>query len=164
MKRIFIIIMLIAPMAVMAQKFGHFDMESILLSLPEVTKINDEIGVLSKNCENELQTMQNELQLKVDEYLKKRENMSAAEQEETEQLLQAMNQRIQDKVVQDEQYIKKTYEEKMAVVVDKIKLAAQNVGKAGHYTNIFEKNTTFYAGNDSKDVTAEIKAELKKLK
>ena len=43
MKRLIIIMMLFAPMAVMAQKFGHVDSQSIMTTLPEIAKINGEL-------------------------------------------------------------------------------------------------------------------------
>lgn len=164
MKRIIIIMMLIAPMTVMAQKLGHVDSQSLLISLPEVLKINEEMEALAKKYENEITTMQNELQRKVDEFYKVESTMSVTDRNETGNRLQEMNQRIQDKASQIQQDLDKKREEKLAVVYDKVKTAIQNVGKAGHYTYIFEQNATLYVGTDSKDVTAEVKAELKKLK
>ena len=52
----------------------------------------------------------------------------------------------------------------MAPVYQKVQTAIQNVGKAGQYTYIFEMGAALYIGTGSKDVTAEIKAEINKLK
>lgn len=52
----------------------------------------------------------------------------------------------------------------MEPIYEKVKTAIKNVGKAGRYTYIFETSAALYIGEDSKDITAEVKAEIAKLK
>ena len=163
MKRLIIIMMLFAPMAVMAQKFGHVDSQSIMTTLPEIAKINGELQATAQQFENELKAMQDEFQRKVDEY-DKAMAMNATTQKETEASLQEMYQKMQQTYAQNQQELQKQQQEKMAPVYQKVQTAIQNVGKAGQYTYIFEQSAALYVGAGSKDVTAEVKAELNKLK
>ena len=80
MKRLFIIMMLFAPMAVMAQKFGHVDSQSIMTTLPEIAKINGELQATAQQFENELKAMQDEFQRKMDEFEKAKATMNATAQ------------------------------------------------------------------------------------
>ena len=46
-------LMLLAPVAVFAQKFGHVDTQAIIQSLPEVSKVNGELEALGKQYKYE---------------------------------------------------------------------------------------------------------------
>ena len=116
MKKFIIMMMLFAPMAVMAQKFGHVDSQSIMTTLPEIAKINGELQASAQQFENELKAMQEELQRKADEYEKAKATMNATTQKETEASLQEMYQKIQQTYAQNQQELQKQQQEKMAPV------------------------------------------------
>ena len=164
MKKTILMLMLLAPMAMMAQKFGHVDSQAIITSMPDITRINGEPQAKAQEYDNALKEMQTELQNKADSYEKTKATMNATTQQETEAQLNEMYQKIQQTYQQNQQDMQKLQQEKMAPVQQKIQTAIQNVGKAGNYTYIFEVGTAVYIGADSKDVTADVKAELNKLK
>ena len=164
MKRIIVMMMLFAPLAVMAQKFGHVDTQSIMQTLPEIAKINGELQAIAQQYENDLKAMQDELQRKNEENEKAKATMAPTKQKETETELAEMYQKIQQTYTQSQQDMQKKQQELMAPVYQKVQTAIQNVGKAGQYTYIFEMGAALYIGTGSKDVTAEIKAEINKLK
>ena len=66
MKKIILMLMLLAPMAMMAQKFGKVNTQTIMQSMPEVSKANGELEAQQKQYANDLQAMQNELQRKAE--------------------------------------------------------------------------------------------------
>ena len=107
MKKFIIMMMLFAPMAVMAQKFGHVDSQSIMTTLPEIAKINGELQATAQQFENELKAMQEEFQRKVDEYDKAKATMNATTQKETETSLMEMQQKIQQTYAQNQQELQK---------------------------------------------------------
>ncbi|MCQ2221281.1 MAG: OmpH family outer membrane protein [Prevotella sp.] len=164
MKKIIVMLMLLAPMAVMAQKFGHVDTQSIISTLPELAKIEGELKATAQQFENDLKAMQDELQRKAEEYEKVKATMSATKQQEEEAALQEMYAKIQQTYQMNQQEMQKQQTEKMQPVYQKVQTAIQNVGKTGQYTYIFEKGAALYVGTGSKDVTAEVKAEMAKLK
>ncbi len=164
MKKIIILMMLFAPLAVMAQKFGHVDTQSIMQTLPEIAKVNGELQAIAQQYENDLKAMQEELQRKSEEYEKAKATMAPTKQKETETSLAEMYQKIQQTYAQNQQEMQKKQQEMMAPIYQKVQTAIQNVGKAGQYTYIFEQGAALYIGTGSKDVTAEVKAELNKLK
>ena len=157
-------LLLFAPMTVIAQKIAHVDTQSILESLPEIGKINGELEAKNQQFDQEITKMQDEFQRKANEYDKNKATLSPAAQKEEENRLQEMYQRISQTRAQLQQEIQKFQSEKYQVIYDKVKTAIENVGKAGHYTYIFEKNAPLYIGTDAKDITNEVQAELKKLK
>ena len=64
MKKLILMLMLCAPMTMMAQKFGKVNTQQIMQSLPDVAKANGEMEALQKQKENDLKSMQDELQRK----------------------------------------------------------------------------------------------------
>ena len=70
-------LMLCAPMTMMAQKFGKVNTQQIMQSLPDVAKANGEMEALQKQKENDLKAMQDEFQRKADEYQKGASTMNA---------------------------------------------------------------------------------------
>ena len=147
-----------------AQKFGHVDVQAIMQSLPEVTKANGERQAQAQQYDNELKQMQEEIQKKGEEYEKNKATMSATAQQQTETDLQAMYQKLQEAYQQNQQEMQKKQNELMEPIQKKVITAIENVGKAGGYTYIAQSGMFLYMGADVKDVTADVKAEINKLK
>ena len=76
MKKLFLMLMLFAPMAMFAQKFGHVNAQEVMASMPEFLKAKGEIEASAKKFENELTAMQSELKRKSDEYEKSKNTMN----------------------------------------------------------------------------------------
>ena len=51
LKKIALILMLIAPMSVFAQKFGHIKMQELVSVMPEYTKAQTDINTMQKDFE-----------------------------------------------------------------------------------------------------------------
>lgn len=157
-------LMLCAPMAVFAQKFGKVNTQVVVQSLPDYAKAQGEMAALSKQKENDLKSMQDELTRKYQEYDKSKSAMNPTKQKETEEELQGLNAKIQQ-AYQDAQ--KKLSEKNNALlepILTKVQNAITAVGKAGGYTSIFEIGTSgvVFFGDNVKDVTEEVKAKVGK--
>ncbi len=165
MKKVILMLMLLAPMALFAQKFGHIDTQSIIQSLPEFARANGEIEAVGKQYENELKASQDELQRMAEEYDKNKSTMNETKQRETEEQLNQMYTRIQQQAQQNQQAFQKTQAEKLQPIFDKVRKAIEEVAKAGGYVYIMEKASVLYINEAiSKDVTSEVKSQLNKMK
>lgn len=166
MKKLFLIMMLCAPLTVFAQKFGHVDAQAVMQSLPEFIKARGEIEALSKQYENDMKAMQDEIQRKSDEYDKSKSTMNATQQQEVETNLQQMIQKFQQAYQDNQQALQKAQQEKMQPIMNKIMTAIRNVGKDGGYVYIMDISTgiPYISDTLSKDVTNDVKAEMNKLK
>ena len=166
MKKILIMLMLLAPMATFAQKFGHVDAQSIMQSMPEFIKARGDLEALSKQYENDLKAMQDEIQRKADEYEKTKSTMNATKQQETETNLNQLMQKYQQAYQDNQQELAKQQQEKMAPIMNKINTAIKNVGKNGGYVYIMDVSAgiPYISDTLSKDVTADVKAEVNKIK
>ena len=154
-------LMLLAPMTMMAQKFGKVNTQSIMQSMPEVSKANGELEALQKQKENDLQAMQQEFQRKADEYQKGASTMNATTKQQKETELQGLQQKIQQAYQDGQQEMQKKSNELMQPIVEKVRTAISAVGKAGGYTYIFEDGAAVYTGDNVTDVTNAVKAKLK---
>lgn len=166
MKKLILMLMLIAPMATFAQKFGHINSQTVIESLPEYIKARAEIEGQAKAYDNDMQAMQKEIQSKAEAYDKSASTMNETKRKETEAELQNLYQKFQQAQQDNNQALQKMQQEKFQPIMTKLQNAIKNVGKAGGYVYIMDitSGIPYISDTLSKDVTAEVKAELNKLK
>lgn len=161
MKKLVLMLMLLAPMTMMAQKFGKVNTQTIMQALPDVAKANGELEALQKQKDNELKAMQEEFQRKADEYQKGASTMNATAKQQKETELQGLQQKIQQVYQDGQQELQKKSNELMQPIVAKVRAAIDAVGKAGNYTYIFEEGAAIYTGSNVLDVTKEVQSKIK---
>ena len=157
-------LMLMAPLATFAQKFGKVNTNTIMQTLPEISKINGELEATAKQYENELKAMQDELQRQAEAYDKGKSTMNATAQKNKEQELQQLYQKYQQTQVDNQKALQKVQQDKMQPIINKVRSAIESVGKAGGYTYIFEDGVAIYTGANVEDVTSKVQAALTKMK
>ena len=167
MKKLFLLVMLCAPMTLMAQEFGPLDSQALIQSLPEAIKVQSELEAQGKIYENALKEMQDELQKKADDYDKQKSTMNDTKKAETENQLQEMYTKIQQTAQDNQQAFNKMQQEKLGPILQKVRNAIETVAKNGGYVYVMEKaaGQPLYVNETlSKDITAEVKAQLSKIK
>lgn len=149
-----------------AQKFGHVDAQSVMQNLPEFMKVRGELEAQAKQYDNDLKLMQDEIQKKVDNYEKSKSTMNATKQQEEEKTIQDLLQKFQQAQQDNQQAFQKAQQEKMQPIMTKVMTAIKNVGKAGGYVYIMDNASgiPYISDTLSKDVTADVKAEIAKMK
>ena len=116
-------LMLCAPMAVFAQKFGKVNTQVVVQSLPDYAKAQGEMAALSKQKENDLKSMQDELTRKAQEYEKSKSAMNPTKQKETEAELQTLYQKIQQAYQDAQKEISEKSNELMEPIITKVRNA-----------------------------------------
>lgn len=167
MKKLFLMLMLCAPMTLFAQKFGHLDSQALLQSLPEATSVQSKLEAKGKEYQKQLEDMQAELQRQAEAYDKAKSTMNATKQAETEKNLQDMYTKIQQTAQDNQKAFNEEQQKQLGPVLEKVRNAIAAVAKAGNYVYIMEKanGQPLYINEAlSKDVTAEVKAQLAKMK
>lgn len=164
MKKLILMLMLCAPMAVFAQKFGKVNTQVVVQSLPDYAKAQGEMAALSKQKENDLKSMQDELTRKSQEYEKSKSAMNPTKQKETEEELQGLGAKIQQAYQDAQKELSEKNNALLEPILTKVQNAITAVGKAGGYTSIFEIGTSgvVFFGDNVKDVTEEVKAKIGK--
>ena len=90
LKKIALILLLIAPVTVFAQKFGHIKTQAIITIMPEYAKAQTDIQTMQKQYEDEIKRASDELQKKFTEYQQEQANLPKNIQEEISAFLPIM--------------------------------------------------------------------------
>ena len=162
MKKLLFMILMLTPIAVMAQKFGHVNTQDIIQAMPEYTKAKNEIDALQKQYEADLKSMQDELQKKSQDYESNEKTLPDNIKQRRQQELQEMYQKIQQSYQDNQQALAKASQEKMSAITAKVVDAIKQVGDAGGYVYIMELNggIPYISNTLSTDVTAQVKTKL----
>jgi outer membrane protein len=163
MKKFLILILMLAPMSLLAQKFGYVNSAEIIQVMPEYAKALKDVQALEKMYTDEFNSMRTELEKKGTEFEKMQqdsvpENILKRRYED----LMHLQQRIQEYAADIQQKLQAAEQEKMIEINSKLQSALDTVGKEGSYVCIFDLaggipfiNTTL-----CDDVSAKVKAKL----
>ena len=163
LKKIALLLLLIAPMSVFAQKFGHVKFAEILTVMPEYTKAQTDIQAQQKQYEDEMKRASAELTKKFTEYQQEQANLPKNIQERRQKELQELNEKGMQFQADAQQQLQKAYAEMMEPIYKKIDDAIKAVGQEGGYVYIFDLNRTdipFVNESLSTDVTPAVKGKL----
>lgn len=163
LKKIALLLLLIAPMSVFAQKFGHVKFTEILTVMPEYTKAQTDIQAQQKQYEDEMKRASDELTKKFTEYQQEQANLPKNIQERRQKELQELNEKGMQFQADAQQQLQKAYAEMMEPIYKKIDDAIKAVGQEGGYVYIFDLNRTdipFVNESLSTDVTPAVKGKL----
>ena len=163
LKKIALLLLLIAPMSVFAQKFGHVKFAEILTVMPEYTKAQTDIQAQQKQYEDEMKRASDELTKKFTEYQQEEANLPKNIQERRQKELQELNEKGMQFQADAQQQLQKAYAEMMEPIYKKIDDAIKAVGQEGGYVYIFDLNRTdipFVNESLSTDVTPAVKGKL----
>ena len=160
MKKLIIAMMLVLPMAVSAQKFGHINTQELFTQMPEVNQIKLKMDTINSQYENQLASMNDEIQKKYQDYQANEATMVDAVKQIRQQELQEMQQRLQLFYQTAQEDIQKKQQELLAPIHEKMAKAIKAVGEREGYTYIFDSAAMVHIGADAKDVTPAVKKEL----
>lgn len=160
MKKLIIAMMLILPMAVSAQKFGHINTQELFAQMPEMAQVKLKMDTIQGQYEAQLASMNEEIQKKAQDYQAQEATMPDAVKQIRQQELQEMQQRIQLFYQTAEQDIQKKQQDLLTPVHERMAKAIKAVGERENYTYIFDSAAMVHIGNDAIDATPAVKKEL----
>ena len=155
-------LLMCAPMAVFAQKFGHVNAQEIIQVMPEYLKAKTEIDALQQQYEADLKGMQDEFTKKVKDYEDNAKTLPENIRTRREQELTEMQQKIQQSIQDNHQALAKASQEKMQAITSKVIEAIKAVGQNGGYVYIMDVagGVPYISTTLSTDVTAQVKTQL----
>lgn len=163
LKKIALFLMLILPMSVFAQKFGHIKTQEILTVMPEYTKAQTDIQTMQKQYQDEMKRLTDEIQKKFAAYQQEQANLPKNIQERRQKELQELNERGMQMQQDAQQQLQQSWMQMLEPIAKKIDDAIKAVGQEGGYVYIFDLNATqipFVNETLSTDVTGAVKAKL----
>lgn len=161
-KILFAALMLLAPLTMSAQKFGHFNSQELVPLMPEYTAAQTELQTLQKQYEDDLKRMQDELQKKGEEFEKEQANLLDNVRQRRQAELEDLYKRFQQSVQDNQQAFQKAQAEKLQAISEKIVAAVKQLGDAGGYVYIMDTSAgiPYISTKLSTDVTPELKKAL----
>ena len=163
-KKILLMVLMLAPITVFAQKFAHYDSQEIAKVYPAYLTAQTELEALGKQYENDLQEMQKELQTKFEKYQNEvNESTPANMRQRREQELNDLQQRIQQAYQDNQKNFQEEQAKKMQPIIQKLQDAVNAVLKEGGYVYAIDKSTAASVvinESISTDITAQIKTKL----
>ena len=163
LKKIALLLMLILPMSVFAQKFGHIKTQEILTAMPEYTKAQTDIQTMQQQYDDEMKRLGEELNKKFAAYQQEQANLPKNIQERRQKELQELNERAMQTQQDAQQQLQQSWMQMLEPIAKKIDDAIKAVGQEGGYVYIFDLNATqipFVNETLSTDVTSAVKAKL----
>ena len=163
LKKIALILLLIAPMSVFAQKFGHIKSQEILNIMPDYTKAQNEIKAEEKQYMDEIQRASDELNKKYAAFQEEQANLPQNIKDRRMKELQELNEKGMQFQQDAQQQLNQSWMQKLEPIAKKIDDAIKAVGKEGGYVYIFDLNSTnipYVSETLSTDVTGAVKAKL----
>lgn len=148
---------------VQAQKFGHFDSNAFIETLPAYKEMQKTLDAEASKIEGTVATLNEDFQKMLKEYQANGESLSASEQEEKQAELQESYQKIQQYVQTQRQALQEKQREMLAPLMQRVLRSVQEVGVENGFTYIFEQNaglTPFVSKTKSVDITPLMKKKM----
>ena len=163
MKKILIFIMLLAPMSMLAQKFGYVNSGELIQLMPEFAKAQQKIQDLEKTYAAEFNGMRTELEKKGTEFEKLQQDSvpESILKRRYEELLQ-MEQRLQQFGQEVQQKLAVAEQEEMLAIQTKLRDALDAVGRDGGYVCIYDLagGMPYVSKTLCEDVTMKVRTKL----
>ena len=163
MKKLLLLLVLVAPLSVSAQKFGHIKVADVVPLMPEYAKAQTDIQAMQKQYDEELKRAQDEFNKKYSEYQQEAANLPKNIQERRQKELQELSEKGIQFQQDAQQQLQQSYQEMMTPITEKVEKAILAVGQEGGYTYIFDLSSIyipFVSESQSTDVTGAVKAKL----
>lgn len=143
-------------------KIGHINSQELLQAMPESDTAQTKLDKAVKELQNQLESMQVELNKKYQEYISKKDSISPLIKTTLEADLQQMNQRIQQFQQNAEQEIQKQRTEIFKPVLDKANKAIAEIAKVNGFTYILDlgAGTVIFHSDNSIDILPLVKQKL----
>ena len=155
-------ILMLAPIAAIAQKFVYVNSQEVIQAMPEYTKAKTEIEALAQQYEADLKSMQEEMTKQLKDYEANAKTLTDNIKQRRETELQEMDQKIRQSYQDNQQALAQAQQEKMQAITTKVIDAIKQVGQAGGYVYIMDNagGIPYISTTLSTDVTAQVKAKL----
>lgn len=161
-KHLIILALMLAPLTVFAQKFGHVNSENIIKVLPEWQQAQTDLQNLQKQFEDDLKRLEDEFTKKSEEYNAQQATLPDQIKERREKELQDLYTRMQQYYQESRTKLDQAGMEKQQAINEKILKAIKEIGAEGGYLYIFDVSSGIPFINEtiSVDVTDQVKAKL----
>lgn len=143
-------------------KFGHIDLQALIQVMPERTAAEQQYSKQAKELEDQLKTMQDDLEAKFATYTQKRDSLSDIVRSAKEAEIQDIQQRIQNFQLLAQQQLQQKQNEMLKPIFDKAENAIGEVAREKGLIYVFDTSSrvVLYQSNLSLDLLPLVKTKL----
>ncbi len=167
MKRFLKLTLLVAMMFVVsgvsAQKMGRVNIQELLMSMPETTKMQSDLEAIRQEFAANLETMQVELNNKIADYQKNEATMNSSVRSLKETEMQDLSTRMQQFEQTAVQELQAKQNQMLEPIINKARAAISDVAAAGGYVVVYDESTGSLAYYDPAQVVDLMSAVKTKL-
>ena len=125
-------------------KFAHVNFSELVQLMPEADQARATMAASSKEAQETLQAMQEEINNKYSQYEQKVSTWSPAIRESKEKELTDLNRRAQEFYQNIQQELQQQQEQLMAPIYKKAQEALNDIAKEGGYVYVFDRQSILY--------------------
>ncbi|MCM1532627.1 MAG: OmpH family outer membrane protein [Bacteroides sp.] len=142
-------------------KIGHINAMELIQQMPEADSVQNALQAYAKDLQDNIATMQTEVQNKYAEYQNNQSQWSELIKQTKAKEIQDMQVRLQEFSAQAEEDYQQKTQELLAPLSDKVKAAIEAVAREGKFAYILDSgNSTVFFGSEAIDVTSLVKKKL----
>ncbi|MFI3305716.1 MAG: OmpH family outer membrane protein [Rikenellaceae bacterium] len=146
-----------------AQKSGRINVQSLIMGMPETTKMQTDLETIRKDYAANLETMQVELNNKYVEFQQSQATMTESIRAMKQKEIQDLGTRMEQFEANAMQEIQAKQQELLQPIIEKARAAVAAEAKAGSYTVVYDESAGGLAYFDEStvvDLTAPVKVRL----
>ena len=153
---------ILASLGLQAQpKFAHVNFSELVQLMPEADQARATMAASSKEAQETLQAMQEEINNKYTQYEQKVSTWSPAIRESKEKELTDLNRRAQEFYQNIQQELQQQQEQLMAPIYQKAQEAVSKLAKEGGYVYVFDRQSILFIDDtQSTDLTPAARKDL----
>lgn len=137
------------------QKFAHVDSQKLIAQLDEFKQAQAKLEAESSKISEQMQSMQQELQTKYNDYMAKADSLPDVVRQVKEQELQEMQQRMQVMGKAADQSLQQTQAKLLQPIFNKVQEAIDAVGKENGFIYIFDLSSQVVLFHSEQSTDAE---------
>ncbi|MCQ2236392.1 MAG: OmpH family outer membrane protein [Bacteroidales bacterium] len=137
------------------QKFAHVDSQKLIAQLDEFKQAQAKLEAESSKISEQMQSMQQELQAKYNDYVSKADSLPDVVRQVKEQELQEMQQRMQVMGKAADQSLQQTQAKLLQPIFNKVQEAIDAVGKENGFIYIFDLSSQVVLFHSEQSTDAE---------
>ena len=162
MKKFLVLLLIVAPMSLFAQKFGYINSVEIVQVMPEYIKAQSDYQTLQKQYADEFERLRKEFEKKGAEDEQAKDSLPAAILQRREKDLQELYTRLQQYEQESFQNLQQVQQTKLGEVNQVLNKAIQEVGQAGGYVCVFDlaSGIPYISKTLCEDLTETVKTKL----
>ena len=162
MKKFLVLLLIVAPMSLFAQKFGYINSVEIVQVMPEYIKAQNDYQTLQKQYADEYERLRKEFEKKGAEYEQAKDSLPAAILQRREKELQEQYTRLQQYEQESYQNLQQAQQKSLGEVNQVLNKAIQTVGQDGGYVCVFDvaSGIPYISKTLCDDLTEAVKTKL----